>query len=35
VSGSVNSEFERERALQLARDTVGVTKVVDRMTVKR
>jgi osmotically-inducible protein OsmY len=35
VSGTVNSEAERERALQLARDTSGVTQVVDKLQVRR
>jgi hypothetical protein len=32
VSGKVRSASERERALALARETHGVTKVVDKMT---
>lgn len=35
VSGDVKSEAERERALQLARDTAGVTKVVDKLQIRR
>lgn len=35
VRGVVHSEAERERALSLARDTEGVTQVVDRLQVKR
>jgi hyperosmotically inducible protein len=34
LSGSVRSAAERERALALARDTEGVTRVVDRLTVR-
>ena len=33
LSGRVASEDERSRALQLARDTEGVTSVVDQLTV--
>ena len=33
VSGHVGSEAERTRALQLARETAGVTRVVDHLTV--
>lgn len=33
LSGSVRSEAERQRALQLARETDGVTSVTDRLTV--
>jgi hypothetical protein len=33
LSGRVGSESERERALRLARETEGVTSVVDRLTV--
>ena len=33
LSGSVRTEAERTRALQLARETDGVTSVVDRLTV--
>lgn len=35
VSGSVNTAAERDRALQLARDTQGVTQVVDRIQIKQ
>jgi len=35
VSGQVRSEPERTRALQLARETAGVTRVVDHLTVDR
>jgi hyperosmotically inducible protein len=34
VSGTVRSEAERERALQLARETDGVRRVVDRTTLE-
>lgn len=34
LSGTVNSEAERTRALQLARETAGVTSVVDRLSVR-
>jgi osmotically-inducible protein OsmY len=33
LSGKVQSESERERAVRLARETVGVTNVVDRLQV--
>ena len=33
LSGRVSSDAERERALRLARETEGVTSVVDRMVV--
>jgi hypothetical protein len=33
VSGHVRSEAERTRALQLARETAGVTQVIDRLKV--
>jgi hyperosmotically inducible periplasmic protein len=33
LSGRVSSEAERERALRLARETEGVTSVVDRLVV--
>ena len=33
LSGTVRSEAERSRALQLARETEGVTRVVDRLRV--
>jgi osmotically-inducible protein OsmY len=35
LNGRVESEEERARALQLARETEGVTQVVDRLTVVR
>jgi hyperosmotically inducible periplasmic protein len=35
LSGSVRSAAERDRALQLARETEGVTQVVDRLSVIR
>jgi osmotically-inducible protein OsmY len=34
VKGVVHSAAERERALQLARETEGVTRVVDQLTVR-
>ena len=34
LSGSVNSEIERTKAVQLARETAGVTSVVDRLVVR-
>ena len=34
LHGTVDSQAERERALQLARETEGVTSVVDRLTVR-
>jgi osmotically-inducible protein OsmY len=34
LSGSVNSAAERQKAVQLARDTEGVTSVVDRLVVR-
>jgi hyperosmotically inducible periplasmic protein len=34
LSGSVNSQAERDKALQLARETEGVTSVVDRLVVR-
>ena len=34
VSGVVGSAAERERVLQLARETAGVTTVVDRLRVR-
>jgi osmotically-inducible protein OsmY len=34
VSGVVGSPAQRERALSLARETEGVTQVVDRLRVK-
>ena len=35
VRGSVGSAGERERALRLARDTEGVTQVIDRLRVRQ
>ena len=35
VSGVVRSATERERAVQLARETTGVTQVVDRLKIER
>lgn len=35
LSGSVRSETERQRALQLARETAGVTSVNDRLSVSQ
>lgn len=35
LTGTVGSETERTRAVQLARETAGVTQVVDRLTVVR
>ena len=34
LSGSVNSQAEKTKALQLARETAGVTSVVDRLVVR-
>ena len=34
VSGTVTTQAEKDRALQLARDTAGVTQVVDRVQVR-
>ena len=34
LTGTVESSRERERAVQLARETVGVSKVVDKLQVK-
>ena len=34
LTGSVHSEAERAKALQLARDTEGVTSVIDRLVIK-
>lgn len=34
LSGTVNSEIERATALELARDTTGVTNVIDRMVLR-
>lgn len=35
LSGSVRSAAERDRAVQLAKETAGVTQVVDKLTVAR
>jgi hyperosmotically inducible periplasmic protein len=35
LSGTVNSETEKTRALQLARETDGVTEVIDRLRISR
>jgi osmotically-inducible protein OsmY len=35
LTGTVESTQERERAVQLARETVGVTNVVDKLQVKQ
>ena len=35
VSGVVESAAQRDRVLQLARETAGVTQVVDRLTIRR
>jgi hyperosmotically inducible protein len=35
LSGTVRSTAERDRAVQLARETAGVTQVVDRLSVAR
>jgi osmotically-inducible protein OsmY len=35
LSGVVRSAAERERAVALARDTAGITRVVDRLVVER
>ena len=35
LSGTVASEAERTRAVQLARETAGVSQVVDRLTIAR
>ena len=35
LSGNVSSEDERSRAVQLARDTDGVTRVIDHLVVAR
>jgi len=35
VSGTVRSSAERDRAIQLARETAGVTQVIDRLTIAR
>jgi hyperosmotically inducible periplasmic protein len=34
LSGTVHSEQERERAVRLARETEGITEVVDKLVVK-
>ena len=34
VSGTVSSQAERQRALQLAKETNGVREVVDRLVLK-
>ena len=34
LSGSVNSTAERDRAMQLARETAGVTRVHDRLQIR-
>ena len=34
LSGSVNSQVERTKAVQLARETAGVTSVVDRLVIR-
>jgi osmotically-inducible protein OsmY len=35
LTGTVASNQERERAVRLARETVGVTNVVDKLQVKQ
>jgi len=35
LAGTVHSEKERERAVALARETEGVTKVVDQLTIRQ
>ena len=35
LTGIVNSEAERNRALALARDTAGVTQVIDKLQIRR
>ena len=35
VSGIVNTQAEKDRALQLARDTAGVTQVVDKLQIRQ
>jgi osmotically-inducible protein OsmY len=35
LTGTVGSNQERERAVRLARETVGVTNVVDKLQVKQ
>jgi len=34
VSGTVNSQAEKDRALQLAKDTLGVTQVIDKLQIR-
>jgi osmotically-inducible protein OsmY len=34
LSGTVRSEAERTKAVQMAKDTAGVTQVVDRLAVR-
>lgn len=34
LSGSVHSQAERDKAVQLAKDTAGVTSVVDRLVIR-
>jgi osmotically-inducible protein OsmY len=34
LSGAVDSNSQRERAMRLARETAGVVKVVDKLRVK-
>ena len=34
VTGTVNTQTEKDRALQLARDTAGVTQVIDKVSVR-
>jgi osmotically-inducible protein OsmY len=34
VAGTVHSQQERERALALAKETAGVTKVVDALVIR-
>jgi hyperosmotically inducible protein len=35
LTGIVNTDAERQRALALARDTAGVTQVVDKLQIRR
>jgi osmotically-inducible protein OsmY len=35
LSGEVASADERKRAVQLARDTEGITRVVDKLEIRR
>jgi osmotically-inducible protein OsmY len=35
VSGAVDTSAQRDRVVQLARETAGVTQVVDRLTVRK